>query len=89
MNKNNLAIFAIKDIDMGITDIITYPNRMIAMRNFGDLVNNEKSALSQHPEKFELWEIGEIDDQTGEFTGSATLLEKAANLLKGSKPSNL
>lgn len=89
MKSLEIGIYAIKDLDMGFTDVIAYPNRMIALREFGDIVNSGKSKVSMHPEKFELWELGIVDDQTGEFTGTATYLEKAVNLLKLAKDSNL
>lgn len=41
-----------------------------AVRSFSDAVNNEKSGdWFRHPEDFQLFEIGEYDDATGEIVG--------------------
>lgn len=36
-----------------------------AERDFKTLVNDDKSTLSQYPEDFDLYYLGEYDDQTG------------------------
>lgn len=38
-----------------------------AMRAFGDTVQDGKSVLGKHPEDFELFKIGEFDDESGEL----------------------
>lgn len=38
-----------------------------AERNFTELVNDEKSTLSKHPEDFDLYYVGEYDDMTGKI----------------------
>lgn len=41
-----------------------------AVRSFGDEINKKDgSPLSQHPDDFDLFELGEYDDETGEFLG--------------------
>ncbi|WNK14431.1 MAG: nonstructural protein [Microvirus sp.] len=42
----------------------------IAIRSFGDEINNEKSQFFGHPEDFDLWEIGGFDDETGELVST-------------------
>ena len=40
-----------------------------AVRSFGDEVNKKDgSPLSGHPEDFDLYELGEYDDDTGQFS---------------------
>lgn len=42
------------------------PNIGSAIRDFGDQIKKpEAGALHAHPEDFELWHIGEYDDQDG------------------------
>lgn len=36
-----------------------------AVRAFSDEVNRQGSELNQHPEDYELYEIGQFDDDTG------------------------
>ena len=38
-----------------------------AERNFRSLANDEKSTIFQYPEDFDLWYLGEFDDNKGEF----------------------
>lgn len=45
-------------------------NAGAALRDFGGEVSgNEKSMLFAHPEDFQLFEIGEFNDETGEIKG--------------------
>ena len=46
------------------------PTRAQAIRSFGDAVNNKNqpSVLTDHPEDFTLFEIGEFDIRTGQIT---------------------
>lgn len=50
---------------------VTAPTRGIALRSWGDQLNDPKNADGEavkHPEDFSLWYIGEYDDNTGEIT---------------------
>lgn len=44
------------------------PARGQALRSFGDAVNSGQGVLSQHPEDFTLFEIGDYDTSTGLIT---------------------
>lgn len=37
----------------------------VALRNFGDLVNDPQTTISKHPSDFKLYFIGEFDDNSG------------------------
>ncbi|QXP08276.1 MAG: nonstructural protein [Arizlama microvirus] len=39
-----------------------------AERSFRSLVNDEKSIVHQYPEDYDLYFLGEYDDQTGKFS---------------------
>jgi len=45
------------------------PSSGAAIRSFSDELNrpDERNALSKHPEDYDLFALGEFDDQTGEF----------------------
>lgn len=43
-----------------------------AIRNFSNAVNDEKTQLNQHPEDFDLWKIGQWDDQKGQIVSLST-----------------
>lgn len=55
-----------------------------AERNFQSLVNDEKSTIFQYPDDFDLYYLGEYDDNTGvlESLDTPQHVQKAVNLLK-------
>lgn len=36
-----------------------------AVRSFGELATDSRTSIARHPEDYDLYEIGEFDDQTG------------------------
>lgn len=64
----NHAMFAIRDTCVGSFLLpMFFQNRAGAVRAFGDAVNKAASdnQLYQHPEHFQLFELGLFDDETG------------------------
>ena len=51
-----------------------------AVRMFMDESKNEQSQINRHPADFELWYLGEFDEQTGTITG-ATNIERVARAI--------
>lgn len=47
---------------------MTVPAVGVAMRSFMDEVNNKESALSKHPEDYELHHLCSFDESTGLFS---------------------
>lgn len=43
-----------------------------AERNFHHLCNDQKSTIAQYPSDFDLYYLGEYDDNTGQFSGLDT-----------------
>ena len=43
------------------------PNKSMAIRQFGDMVNDENSQISKHPADYTLFELGEWDDNNADF----------------------
>lgn len=64
-------IFAIRD---RAADVFGQPMFMpstgVAIRGFSDEVNRvaDNNNLNKHPEDFDLYSLGEYDDETGEFS---------------------
>lgn len=55
-----------------------------ALRNFTDVVNDPQSKhLHNHPQDFELWILGELDDQTGEISGNPERLARGIDVKQG------
>lgn len=46
---------------------MTAETNKAALRAFGNTVEQEGNEINQHPEDYELWEIGEYDNHTGEI----------------------
>lgn len=44
------------------------PNTSMAIRSFGDAVVNPETGISKHPEDFQLFKVGEFDDNSGLFS---------------------
>lgn len=49
-----------------------FPSKGVAIRSFGDEINKKDSGsnLSAHPEDFDLYFLGEFDDESGTFDTS-------------------
>lgn len=76
-----LQIIALRDIKANVYGQPMFvPNIGAAIRNFGDQVQDPNSGpLHKHPEDFELWHLGEYDDNDGSFytdTGGGTFTAK-------------
>jgi len=65
-----LIIIAVKD---RAADLYGKPfyvrTRAEAIRSFTDEVNNKQSQINQHPEDYDLYEIGTFDEDSGELQG--------------------
>lgn len=55
-----------------------------AERDFKTIVNDEKTKINKYPEDFDLYYMGEYDDNTGKFDALETPqhMTKAVNCLK-------
>lgn len=47
----------------------TTPHRNAALRSFTDEANREDSEICKHPEDYDLYQVGEFDENTGQITG--------------------
>ncbi len=43
----------------------TLPTEEMAMRTFGDCINDQKHAFAQHPDHYTLFVLGTFDNETG------------------------
>lgn len=57
--------------------VMTVHTRAEAIRSFRNEVNNPQSPLNQHPTDYELYKLGEYDEQTGHITANSELLARA------------
>lgn len=65
-----LQIISLRDIKANLYNIpIFTPNINATLRDLRDMVNEPggKEAWQKHPEDFELWHIGEWDNESADF----------------------
>lgn len=61
-----MDVFAIFDEKAGVYAVPFFmQNEGLAIRAFGDLCEDSKSAANRHPNDYKLYKIGEYDDVTG------------------------
>lgn len=67
------AVCAVKDRAVDAYNRPIYvPTIGVAIRSFTDEVNRKDSELSNHPEDYDLYELGVWDDQTAIYTSLET-----------------
>lgn len=54
----------------------------VALRDFADQVNNKDSPMSAHPDDFELWLLGTLDDRSGEIECSLEMKGVAKDFVR-------
>lgn len=59
-------------------------NHATAIRNFSKAVNSSESPIKEQPEDYDLWYVGEYDDNTGKINPEPTPqhISKAVDCLK-------
>ncbi len=63
-----MQIVAVRDI---VSNAYSQPQFALhigqAKRAFGDQCRSNEGDMGRHPEDFEIWHLGEFDDNTGQF----------------------
>lgn len=80
-----MQIFAIKDQAIDAFDRPFFaPAIGLAVRMFGDEIENEQSPMHKHPGDFTLHHLGAFDERSGEFiTTNPVQLARGADFVKG------
>lgn len=81
-----MNIYGIRDrmIDWFIQPPFFAPNDNSAMASLAEIVNGEtRHAITQAPHHFELWRLGEVNEETGQLVPSREYLADASSLLRG------
>lgn len=74
-------LYAVKDNTIGFETAYCMPNNASAIRQFGDIVKKEGTRYNVHPEDYDLYYLGDFDDNTGEIKPEVTFLERAKSFL--------
>lgn len=73
--------YSIKDALTGYKQPFSAPNDNFAIRMVAQLVNDDqKNDIMQSPKDYSLYYIGEMDDDTAEFTSEVKFLVNAIDL---------
>ena len=84
-----LKVFSIRDAKAEIYNTPFYQKTHgEAERNFRSVTNDEKSTINKNPEDFDLYYLGEYDDNKGTFVALDTPQHclKAVACVKGATP---
>lgn len=73
-----ITIYAIKDELNGFTSPIPFMKEELAKRYLKDQTLSNPT-ISNTPEDFSMWSLGEMDTETGEITSNPKLVERAKN----------
>lgn len=57
--------------------VMTVHTRNEAIRSFRAAVNDPESPINKNPTDYELWQLGEYDDQNGEISAKPEMLARA------------
>lgn len=59
-------LYAVKDIKLqAFGRLAQFPNVAVAIREFTAAIKSEQTPWSQYPSDFEVWEIGDYNDERG------------------------
>ena len=76
-------IYAMKD---NLANVFMQPqlfqNENVALRNFSEIINGQ-SLFKNNPADFELWKLGEFDDQEGFITSAPEKMATGLSVKKG------
>jgi len=77
-----LILVAVKDraVDAFMNPFVV-PSRGMAIRAFGDEMNKSDSAMRAHPDDYDLYELGEFDQDTGVVVSDVKQLAIGKNVV--------
>lgn len=76
------GIYAIKDACNGFNVTFNASNNSSAMRMFSEWCQNENSMYNKYPNDFDLYKLGDLDEETGNINPDCALLERATAFVK-------
>lgn len=64
-----MKVLAVRDAQLGAFMQPFFTQSIgVAVRSFADEVNRQESPMNAHPDDYELFEIGEYDEETGHIS---------------------
>lgn len=82
-----MQIYAIKDVKCGFSQPFVMVNDNVALRGFiGSVQSPTPNLANSFPEDKQLWKLGELDDQTGEYKEDVRYMASASNYVLHNTP---
>lgn len=72
-----MKIFGIKDTKVGFTNVIMAQNEAVARRYLAEMVRDTNNLISKYNEDYEIYKLGEFNENTGEIMPSINFVERA------------
>lgn len=80
-----MKLYSIKDTKNTFNKPFNEVNDDMAIRALKALCNNRDTQVGMFPEDFELWKIGEFNEETAELTSDIKFLVRAVDHIKKEK----
>lgn len=81
-----IELYCVKDIKLGkFAQPFSAPNKEIAKRMLMSTVNAKGNQINEFPEDFQMFKLGEYDEDTGELTSGVEFVINAIELKKEDK----
>lgn len=81
MKGKKMKIYSVKDNKIGFNNTFLAANNAAAMRMFADTCRQKETLFANHPEDFDLYAVGELNENTGEITSEIKFLEHASSFV--------
>lgn len=72
-----MKIYSVKDNVMGFEKVFTAANDAAALRMFADTCKVKDNIISEHPEDFSLYSLGELHAEEGIKNAECKFMDKA------------
>ena len=85
-----MRLYAVKDIKAGKFDR-PFPmiNDQVCMRSFRIMCNNKDTEFGQYPEDYDLYLVGELNEDTGVLTSNVQFIINGLGLVGGNESGNI
>lgn len=80
--ESTKKLYGIKDIKIGICEVMIGINDGAMVRNFTMAVKDKNTMIGKFPEDFELWKLGEIAEKSGEFSSDLRKITDAKDYVE-------
>lgn len=80
--KSTKKLYGIKDNLIGFCEVMIGINDGAMIRNFAMAVKDKNTMIGKFPENFELWKLGNITEESGEFNSDLRKITQAKDYVE-------